>query len=215
MVHGLPEAAAAAAAEAAAAKPAAAESAAGAATPAAAEPAGSTAGAVHTTSGEAGQPAGAAPADGFGVALGSPAASSLRSVPGSPASDAAPRGSSAAAAARLIEQLEVAVGAELGKGVSEQKLLRWCNEAAAARYQQQGDVAAAAAQRLQELAAQAAEAPAWPALDELEAHVAVLEDTLAQLDEGSRRLQARLAGGPAVSGAQGGGGSPAATPAAR
>ena len=75
-----------------------------------------------------------------------------------------------AAAAELLKQLQLAVGAELGKGLGELQLLQQCNEAAAERYQQLGDATAAARQRLQELHQQQEEelAPQLRLLDELE-----------------------------------------------
>jgi hypothetical protein len=74
------------------------------------------------------------------------------------------------AAAELLKQLQLAVGAELGKGLGEQQLLQQCNEAAAERYQQLGDAAGAARQRLQELHQQQEEelAPQLRLLTELE-----------------------------------------------
>ena len=107
--------------------------------------------------------AGAADAEG--------AAASTSSSGPSPAADAAPSAAARdAAAAELLKQLQLAVGAELGKGLGEQQLLQQCNEAAAERYQQLGDAAGAARQRLQELHQQQEEevAPQLRLLDELE-----------------------------------------------
>ena len=94
-----------------------------------------------------------------------------------------------------MEQLSVAVGAELGKGLSEQQLLQECNEAAAERYRQLAATVATTRQRLQGLRRASAEdvAPHLELLGELEARVDQLEVTVAGMDDASRRLQAQLA----------------------
>lgn len=161
-------------------------------------------------------------------AAASPTGSSAASPEaGAPAGQGA--ASTAAAAAHLLQQLQLAVGAELSKPLAEQQLLRHCNEAAAARYQQLADDVAAACGRLQEqahhlqqqqleggqeqLAGQAGRVQGQqqeglqlqggrlgPLLDELEAQVQALEATVAQLDASSRRLQGRLAAAGAAPG---------------
>ena len=95
----------------------------------------------------------------------------------------------------MMEQLSLAVGAELGKGLSEQQLLQECNEAAAGRYSQLASTVATARQRLQGLRRASAEdvAPHLELLGELEAQVDQLEAAVAGMDAASRRLQLQLA----------------------
>ncbi|KAL4425807.1 hypothetical protein ABPG75_009823 [Micractinium tetrahymenae] len=116
----------------------------------------------------------------------------------SPSSPRAAGTSTAAAAAHLVEQLRLAVGAELSKPVAEQQLLRQCNEAAAGRYQHLAEAAASARGRLQDLPAQQQQQQQHDGhastclLDGLGLQVQALEASVAQLDKASRRLQARL-----------------------
>lgn len=109
----------------------------------------------------------------------------------SPASASGRAGKAVLTAVELLQDLHLAVGAELGKGVSEQQLLRQCNEVATLRYQQLGDMAAATREQLEGMAQRRAEAPKQQLpqlLDELQSQVDELEATMSQLDVGSRKL---------------------------
>lgn len=97
---------------------------------------------------------------------------------------------SGVAAANFMEQLQLAVGTELAKPISEQQFLCSCNEVTAGQYQELARKAATVRWRLEGRPPH--QQRVHPLLDGLEAQVHKLEATVAQLDMASRCLQALI-----------------------